>query len=387
LTTEIAVRSTELTEPQSAAGALALRGTQTQWTDEQRAALTQLGLAEATPADLQVFMHQSQRTGLDPFSRQIYMIARWDSQAQRNKYTIQTGIDGFRIIAERRPEYRGQIGPEWCGDDGVWRDVWIPKEPPVAARVGVIREDWPNPVYAVAKFSEFAQYKSSGGLTAMWSSKAAHMIAKCAEALALRKAFPQDLSGLITDDEAARDDVGRAEPPARRAEVVQGVTVDELTGAQPAPPQGTVSEAQQVMRQIVEAGRERGWTAVELTADFKTRAGGTDPANAPENELRAYLAWLIKQSHRSQATTKPSKRMLDKLHAQLSELQVAEKDRHETLSMLVGRQITSANDLSKDETQTLVNQLENVLADENPAAAMDGLLAAAVENTTPVSGA
>jgi hypothetical protein len=135
-----------------------------------------------------------------------------------------------------------------------------------------------------------------------------------------------------------------------------------------------------LMKQIVDAGRERGWTAVELTADFKTRAGGTDPANAAEKELHAYLDWLLKQPHRGQATAKPTKRMLDKLHAQLSDLNVAEAERHETLSLLVGRQIISANELSKDEVQKLVNQLENLLADDNPAAAMDGLLAAAVEN-------
>lgn len=142
-----------------------------------------------------------------------------------------------------------------------------------------------------------------------------------------------------------------------------------------------------LMKQIVDAGRERGWTAVELSADFKTRAGGIDPANAKESELRAYLQWLKKQPHRNESATKPSKRMLDKLHAQLSELQVAEADRHDTLSMLVGRRITSANDLSKDEVQKLVNQLENVLGDDQPLTAMDALLAAAAENAGTDGGA
>jgi hypothetical protein len=142
-----------------------------------------------------------------------------------------------------------------------------------------------------------------------------------------------------------------------------------------------------LMKQIVGAGRERGWTAVELTADFKTRAGGTDPANAKESELRAYLQWLEKQPHRNESAVKPSKRMLDKLHAQLSELQVAEADRHDTLSLLVGRRIASANDLSKDEVQKLVNQLENVLGDDQPLTAMDALLAAAAENAGTDGGA
>jgi phage recombination protein Bet len=156
-------------------------------------------------------MHQAQRTGLDPFSRQIYMIARWDSQARAEKFTIQTGIDGFRVIAERHPQYGGQLGPEWCGADGVWHDVWVSDKPPVAARVGVIRKDWLQPCYATALFREYAgtaKDKQTGQmvLTRMWREKGALMIAKCAEALALRKAFPQDLSGLYTAEEMTQAD-------------------------------------------------------------------------------------------------------------------------------------------------------------------------------------
>lgn len=217
--TEIATTST---------GTLALRSDQHQWTDDQRAALAQLGVADASAGDLAVFMHVAQRTGLDPFSRQLYMIKRWDSQANTNRWTIQTGIDGFRIIAARSGVYRGQVGPQWCGDDGTWRDVWIATTPPAAARVGVLRADFDQPIYGIAVYSEYAQTtKKNGDPTVMWATKPALMIAKCAEALALRKAFPHDLAGLVTDDETARDD-----RPARAvAQRAAPVTAAELTGA------------------------------------------------------------------------------------------------------------------------------------------------------------
>lgn len=228
--------STELATVGPSSGALALRADQHQWTPEQHAALAQIGLADAPAGDLAVLLHVAQRTGLDPFSRQIYMISRWDSQANANKYTIQTGIDGLRIIADRRPEYGGQIGPEWCGDDGAWREFWTGNKPPAAARVGVLRRGWDQPIYGVAMFKEYAQTKRNGDLTQMWATKGALMIAKCAEALALRKAFPHDLAGLMTPEEMDREEqAGRTRSRVIVDHDAQPVTVAELTGGTPVP--------------------------------------------------------------------------------------------------------------------------------------------------------
>lgn len=202
---------TEMTVHQQST-ALAIRDDQTEFDERQVAILRSLGVEKANRGDLALFFHVAKRTGLDPFARQIYMIERWTKDGP--KQTIQTGIDGLRLIAQRTCERSGEHlsyeDTQWCGEDGAWRDVWLSKEPPAAARVVVLRGAARFP--AVALFHEYAQTTKKGDLTQMWGSKGALMLAKCAEALALRKAFPQDLSGIYTPDELGDQRQPKAAP-------------------------------------------------------------------------------------------------------------------------------------------------------------------------------
>lgn len=139
--------------------------------------------------ELALFGQVCQRTGLDPFSRQIYAISRG------GKMTISTSIDGFRTIAARSGLYGGSK-TEWCGDDGVWSDVWLQSKPPAAAKTTVWRIGSPNPFTGVARYAAYQQSSNQ-----LWSKMPDVMIAKVSESLALRKAFPAELSGIYGAEE------------------------------------------------------------------------------------------------------------------------------------------------------------------------------------------
>lgn len=255
--------------------ALAVQSEQTFWNNQQITVLKSLGLDAATESDLGLFFHQCTRTGLDPFAKQIYMIGR---KAKENgqfitKYTIQTGIDGYRLIARRAADRAGhKYGIKetlWCGDDGVWRDVWLAITPPAAAKVTVERDG--DTFTAVAVYNEYVQlakdYNTQQmGPNTMWKKMAANQLSKCAEAAALRKAFPQDLSGVYVDAEMHQADNPAPAPiESETVNLLRGETVEDL-GEQP--------------------------RSAEIPADVVT---ATEKAKADGN-LPAYIEWLQGQS-------------------------------------------------------------------------------------------
>lgn len=213
---------------------LALADDQQWWSERQMAGLRQIGVAGAGDGDLLVFFHVCQRTGLDPFARQIHMVSRNTQQGTR--WTIQTGIDGYRLIADRADRRDGTLreyeDTQWADAEGNWSDVWTKGTAPTAARVVVLRNGHRFP--AVALYREFEQTKRDGSPNPMWARMPANQLAKCAEALALRKAYPQDLSGVYTDDE-----MGQADNPPPTITV----TADDIRAQAESAPSAPDSEA------------------------------------------------------------------------------------------------------------------------------------------------
>lgn len=289
----------EITAQPSAA--LAIRPGQQMWTDKQRAALTALGIRDCPNADLAVFMHYCQKTGLDPFSKQIYLIKRRvkENGQWTDKWTIQVGIDGFRVIRDRVAE---RLGVTVAYEDTIWYDaegrqhvVWLWEEAPAGCNVTVVKDGRRFP--GVLRFGSYAQRnKDTGELTGQWKTQPDHMIEKCAEAFALRRAFPHDLAGVYLEDELPREE------PAAPAVIRQG---------------GRVTVAEVIER---------------------------PPAETPSDDLA---------EHEPAAAARASSGQLSVIGRQLGKLGVDDGDRLGTLEKLAGRDLAAASDLTQDEAKDI----------------------------------
>lgn len=257
---------------------LTIRPDQDMWDERQLAALQSLGMT-GSPAELAILLHHCQRTGLDPWARQIYLITRQDRQ-RGTRATVQVSIDGMRLVADRVDRQTGgHHGYEetlWCGDDGQWRDVWLAVTPPAAAKVTIVRDGHRIPV--VAHGREYMPYTAKGTPAGLWRDKPALMLAKCAEALALRRAYPQDLSGLYTSDEMAQSAPnGQPEPSAQPA---------------PKPPRRASWQQLSELRDLMADAGLDGATALALAREAAGRPDLTTAAGLTPREADRVAAAL-----------------------------------------------------------------------------------------------
>lgn len=169
--------------------------------NEKRTLIRDQWFKGASELEFQMGIAICEALRLDPIRKQIHFVKIWDSNLRREVMQPIVGIEGIRALAEETGMYRGQTDTEWCGADGEWKNVWLAEEPPAAARVGIKREGFPDPVYAVARFRSYCRTNKGGGLNATWQKMDDVMIAKCAEALAFRKTFGGRLAGAYADEE------------------------------------------------------------------------------------------------------------------------------------------------------------------------------------------
>lgn len=166
-----------------------------QWSAEQVDLIRRFVAPDSSDTELAFFAEVARHRELDPLAGEIIGVPRWDPKTRRARMTIQVTVAGLRVIAERSGLYGGQDAPQWCGPDGVWHDVWLDvSNPPFAARVAVWRKDWAAPTVGVARYPSYVQVDRDGRPRGVWDTGPDFMLAKCAEAAALRRAFPTQMA-------------------------------------------------------------------------------------------------------------------------------------------------------------------------------------------------
>lgn len=170
------------------------------FTEEQVKLIKDTICKGATDDEFKLFMYQCQRTGLDPFAKQIYAVKRWNSTLKREEMTVQISIDGSRLTAERTGQHAGT-------EDAVFDTE--SEDHPTKATVKVHRlvSGHICSFTATARWAEYVQKTRDGKPNSFWARMPFSQLAKCAESLALRKAFPMELSGLYTTEEMQQADI------------------------------------------------------------------------------------------------------------------------------------------------------------------------------------
>jgi len=174
-------------------GGLTLADAPLRFTAEQERMIRDQYASGASPEEFAVLMEIAKERRLNPLLRQIHFVKRWDNQKSRYVWAAQISIDGMRAVAQRTGRYNGQDEPEFGPLNGKGFPEW--------SKVRVYRKDWDRPAVGLVYWREYVQTTQAGQPTKFWLDMPMNQLAKCAEAQALRKAFPEDCGGLYTDTE------------------------------------------------------------------------------------------------------------------------------------------------------------------------------------------
>jgi phage recombination protein Bet len=289
-------------------GTTAIQRAPFEFTPEQMKMIRDSFLNGASEQEATVLMELARLRRLNPITRQIHFVKRWDAQRQREVWAAQVGIDGFRAIAERTGLYDGQDEPEFEYDSkGALR----------LCRVRIYRKDWSRPAVGVAHFAEYVQKKKDGHPTHMWAEKPHVMLSKCAEALAHRKAFPEDTSGLYAPEEMPDERELNPPPPKSPSTVTPPKTTAEakaqltaklaeqpktvegqVVATKPAPKMTIIADDEPKpppvdwWKRIVAVGDMKGLSVQACGRAIRDLTKKSSSTTLTEDDFKAFVRWM-----------------------------------------------------------------------------------------------
>ena len=205
---------------------------QIQVSEDQKRLVKSVVFPGCTDDELKLYLFECDRRGVHPLDRLVFPIKRKEKDGGF-RITFQCSVDYLRAEAADTGEYDGQDEPTFGAVDG--------NGYPESATVAVYKTGISRPTTGTARWKE---YYPGEALGFMWRKMPYHMLAKCAEVLALRKAFPKRLAGLYVPEEMQNTDAGEKPPltPPKKKEapaaglesaviLIKEITYKDGTGA------------------------------------------------------------------------------------------------------------------------------------------------------------
>lgn len=264
------------------------------FSDSQVRLLKSTILDEQTSNDeLALFSLVCGRTGLDPFARQIYGIRR------KGKLTFQTSIDGYRLIADRTQKYAGSDDAIFDEGLNLYQHLLTDRKQPTVATVTVWKlvDGIRCPFTASASWSQYSQ-AYNGKLTETWAKMPHLMLSKCAESLALRKAFPAELSGIYTSEEFPAEQESFGDRQVTKQSASRPVEV--LPPAPIAPKQSKSAPVPKLLPTtnpaasfaVADTLHRLKWTDFQIQNCLAANFGKVSPTELTDEELLDFLDYL-----------------------------------------------------------------------------------------------
>lgn len=354
--------------------------------DNEQIELVKNTIAKGCTSDeLALFIEQCNRTQLDPFARQIYAVSRYDGKLGRPVMQTQVSIDGARLVAQRSGEYAGQTPVWYCGADRQWVDLWLPEDGyPKAAKIGVYRQGFVEPLWATATWEQYVQTTKDGKPNRMWGQMGPLMLGKCAEMLALRKAFPMELSGLYSAEEmgqAANEAPPKADAPKSSKRAPTAETIKRSAPVQESEPasEDDVANLKAILGMLEDEDKaevkdtwermgipplahglsaEQVHDVTEMVAEVLNRVDGeiADGEVVEEHsEDHASGGGLVEHGTiEAPMITNPQ---IGKIRVLVGNAGVDKDDVHTIVSDIIHRQIGSLKELTKAEASRVIDQL------------------------------
>lgn len=241
-----------------------------QFTQEQKDLIKTVLFKGATDVEIAFYWNVAERLKLDPFKRQIHAMKRYNSAMEKDEMQFMVSIEGLRSIASRcktddgKDAYAGSTKPVFT-----WKDAEKTKLDSAEVTVYRIVQGEPREFTAEVFYDECVQTKgvwewnpqkqkkekTGEEPNSMWRKRPRGQLGKCAEAAALRKAFPEETGGVYIEDELPEHGDEKPQKPERPRPEAEGMAQRQDTQQQP-----KTVDAEVVQEQREERPEPRHWS-------------------------------------------------------------------------------------------------------------------------------